>query len=239
MMLEERVEERLVTALDFPTPASCIAFFELEGKLISPGAFDPFRRGKPLVDFGSRSLVSSGLLAGEMYVRYCALEKVSAQSALRSLALNLDHSPGLVALVLELCYLTHRRSPHLLTGGELRRLYADIYLSNFANLRMAMYDTWGMPPPQFRWRSSGKWMAMGSRTAWRKRLGHDVLISPFTQRRRSSRQFAPFRDRQGWLELGGVRGQGPGADLYFRLTSGDTAFYRGFPSRAAYLPETE
>jgi hypothetical protein len=150
---------------------------------IKPEQFNPF----VWMSAGGMSFLSNGDLDGENAMRgltigndwlwQCHRAGASTKNALICLASNFDEHMGMVALALELAMIaTKPRTPSEIRLEEKAHLdvIKEVFIKDYANIQR-MADRWGIGIREGHGKDGAR-----TRSAWRKELGHDVLIHPVT-----------------------------------------------------------
>ncbi len=159
------------------TPATFLSMCELHKQGIRPEEF------RPLIPITGGSSVVGGdafgvlLFCGD-WIRLCEDAGSDPKNAIICLASNYDDHQGMVALALEAAMMANKKSRHgppLMSDKDFLAVAMEVFGKNYAGIH-AMCKAWGVGV-------GPKAAELGlpvTRTTWRGRLGHDVLIHPVT-----------------------------------------------------------
>jgi len=134
------------------------------------------------------------VLFGEDWLNKCREAGVGTKNALICLASNFDDQMGMAALSLELAMIANKPKTHAKVRIDFEtyiEIVEEIFAKDYAGVRL-MAEKWGVVIKE-----GFEFEPKKTRSDWREKLGHDVLIHPAT--------LQPCKDDDGSvLEYAGV-----------------------------------
>jgi hypothetical protein len=129
--------------------------------------------GISLVDDSGKELVA--MIVCNDWINICHKVGATVKGSCTCLAFNFDEHQGLVALAMEIASVSLKeKSFHRMTKTEFLEFIEDVFVRNVGNIA-EMATTWGVEI-----KPEGDSTPAKSRTFWKEKLGHDVLIHPIT-----------------------------------------------------------